>query len=69
VRKLARATFSVGSSVGRFKHAITYRSIQGEVYPIETGRPIRHVSLQWFELEALPQAAISQLARKIVQKL
>jgi adenine-specific DNA glycosylase len=59
----------MGEPMGEFRHGITFRSIQGRVYPVETSRPIRHASLHWIELKQLPQAAISQLARKIVQKI
>jgi A/G-specific adenine glycosylase len=69
VHRLTRGSFTIGSPFGKFRHTITYRSIQGEVYPIETARPICHTSLKWFELGVLPQAAISKLARKIVQKI
>jgi A/G-specific adenine glycosylase len=55
--------------MAEFRHGITFRTIQGRVYPVETPRAIRHAALHWFELKALPQAAISQLARKIAQKI
>ena len=60
---------TLGEPIAGFRHGITYRAIQGRVYPVETSRPIRHASLRWFELKQLPQAAISQLARKIVEKI
>jgi A/G-specific adenine glycosylase len=69
IRGLTRASFTLGDSVAEFRHGITYRSIQARVYPVETLRAIRHASLHWFEIEHLPQAAISQLARKVVQKI
>ena len=69
LRRLTHAPFAVGEPIAEVRHGITYRAIQGQVYPIETARPLRHASLHWFELEELPQAAISQLARKIVQKI
>jgi len=59
----------MGDPIAEFRHGITFRAIQGRVYPVGTSRPIRHASLRWFELEELPQAAISQLARKIVEKI
>jgi A/G-specific adenine glycosylase len=61
--------FNLGDPIAEFRHGITYRAIQGRVYPVETARTIRHASLHWFELKALPQAAISQLARKVAQKI
>jgi A/G-specific adenine glycosylase len=69
LRQFTRAPFTLSEPVAEFRHGITYRSIQGHIYPVETARPLRHASLQWFELKELPQAAISQLARKIVQKI
>ena len=61
--------FTLGEPLAEFRHGITFRSIQGRIYPVQTARPIRHASLHWFELKELPQAAISQLARKIVQRI
>ncbi|MGO8788834.1 MAG: A/G-specific adenine glycosylase [Terriglobia bacterium] len=69
IRRLTRAPFVVGEPLAEFRHGITFRSIHGQVYPIETQRSVRHSSLHWFELKELPRAAISQLARKIVQKI
>jgi A/G-specific adenine glycosylase len=51
-----------------FRHNITFRSIHGRIYLAEVPRAFRHPLLHWFEFRRLPQAAISQLARKIVQK-
>jgi adenine-specific DNA glycosylase len=69
LRRFTRAPFTLSEPVAEFRHGITYRSIQGQVYPVESARPLRHASLHWFELKELPQAAISQLARKIVHKI
>jgi len=69
LHRLTRAPFIVGEPLAEFRHGITYRAIQGRVYGVETSRPLRHASLRWFEIEQLPQAAISQMARKIVQKI
>ena len=60
---------TVGEPLADFRHGITFRAIQGRIYPVEIFRNIRHASLRWFEIKELPQAAISQLARKIVQKI
>jgi A/G-specific adenine glycosylase len=60
---------TVGEPMVEFRHGITFRAIQGRVYPVEIPRAFRHPSLRWFEIKQLPQAAISQLARKIVQKI
>ncbi len=69
LQQLTHARFTVGEPMVEFRHGITFRAIQGRVYPVEPSRAIRHASLQWFELNQLPLAAISQLARKIVQKI
>ena len=61
--------FTLGKPVAEFRHAITFRAIHGQVYAVETSRPIRPASLNWFELKRLPQSAISQLARKIVHEI
>jgi hypothetical protein len=73
---------TLGKPLAKFRHGITYRAIVGRVYPVRylqdkaaglEGQPgatvFRHPSLHWFELADLPQAAISQLARKIVQEI
>jgi A/G-specific adenine glycosylase len=60
---------TLGEPMADFRHGITFRAIQGRVYPVKISRAFRHPSLHWFELKQLPQAAISQLARKIVQKI
>ena len=60
---------TLGEPLAEFRHGITFRAIRGRVYPVEAPRAFRHASLHWFELKELPQAAISQLARKIVQKM
>ncbi len=74
VRSPVRARHNVplltlGEPIAEFRHGITFRTIHGRVYPVHTSRPIHHASLRWFDLEEIPQAAISQLARKIAQKI
>jgi A/G-specific adenine glycosylase len=68
LHRLTRAPFTLGGPIAEFHHGITFRAIQGRVYSVETASPVRHPSLRWFELKQLPDAAISQLARKIAQK-
>jgi A/G-specific adenine glycosylase len=67
--RLGAPLLTVGEPIAEFRHGITFRSIQGRVYPVETSRTFRHASLRWFEIKQLPHAAISQLARKIVQRI
>jgi A/G-specific adenine glycosylase len=96
LHRLTRASLSLGEPVAEFHHGITYRAIQGRVYPVRGirsfeltlpsphrgrgagGIPKRegHVkrasqrrALRWFELTRVPQAAISQLARKILHRV
>jgi len=66
---LAHPPFSLGEPVAEFHHTITFRSIRGRVYPVQGCRGIPRGTVRWFDLKRLPQAAISQLARKIVQKV
>jgi len=56
-----------GESLAGFHHGITYRSIQGRVYPFPPIPSPRRSSLRWFDLAELPQAAVSQLARKVAR--
>jgi A/G-specific adenine glycosylase len=58
-----------GEPLAEFLHGITYRTIHGRIYSVQTSRRLRHDSLQWFELKELPLAAISQLARKIARQI
>jgi len=60
---------TVGAPVGEFRHSITYRVIHGRIYPVETYRACRRGALRWFELDELPNAAISQLARKVAEMI
>ena len=60
---------TLGEPIAEFRHGITFRAIRGRVYPVRTSRPIHHVSLRWFQWKEIPRAAISQLARKITQKI
>jgi A/G-specific adenine glycosylase len=67
--RLTRASFTLEEPLAEFRHGITFRAIEGRIYPVGSASPIRHDSLHWFELTRLPQAAISQLARKIVSRI
>ena len=69
LHRLSRASFSFGEPVAEFRHGITFRAIQGRVYPVESFPGMPRGSWRWFELARLPQAAISQLARKIVHRV
>jgi len=69
VQRNGAPLLTLGEPCAEFRHGITYRAIQGRVYLVEASRAIRHASLRWFELKELPRAAISQLARKIMEKI
>jgi len=66
---LTRAHFAVAEPVAKFRHGITYRSIQGLVYPLEGITAGTPGHWRWFELSRLPQAAISQVARKVIANI
>ena len=55
--------------VAELHHGITYRSIRVHAYPAEISDLPRKRGLRWFSVSRLPQAAISQLARKIAQRV
>jgi A/G-specific adenine glycosylase len=63
------ASVAIRDSVAELHHGITYRSIRVHAYPAEISRPPRKSGLRWFPISSLRQAAISQLARKIAQKV
>lgn len=65
---LTGAPSTLAEPLAEFRHSITYRAIHGRVYLAEITRHFRHSSLRWLDLTQVPQAAISQLARKIMQK-
>jgi A/G-specific adenine glycosylase len=66
---LIAAPFSLGQPVGEFRHTITYRTIHGGIYPVKTRGGFGRERLRWFDVARLPQAAISQLARKILRQI
>jgi hypothetical protein len=66
LHRLIPTPFSLGEPLAEFRHTITFRTIRGKIYPVETPGGFRRGDLHWFELARLPQAAISQLARKIL---
>jgi A/G-specific adenine glycosylase len=54
---------------GQLRHQITYRAIHVQVYPAEAPPGAAADSLRWLSTSRLPQAAISQLARKIAKEI
>jgi A/G-specific adenine glycosylase len=62
-------SLTLRDSIAELHHGITYRSIRVHAYPAEISNPARKRGLRWFPVSSLRQAAISQLARKIAQKV
>ena len=62
---------SVASSepIAQLNHGITYRAIRVHAYLAETYHTPRRGPFRWFPISSLPQAAISQLARKVAQRV
>jgi A/G-specific adenine glycosylase len=63
------ASLTLRDSIAELHHGITYRSIRVHAYPTEISNPPRNNGLRWFPISSLRQAAISQLARKIAQRV
>jgi A/G-specific adenine glycosylase len=55
-------------SARELRHNITYRSIRVQVYAAELKENVRANGLRWVRLQAVGQAAVSQLARKIARE-
>ena len=71
-RKLAGfggLSLTLRDSVAELHHGITHRAIRVHAYPVEISSSPRKSGLRWFSISTLPQAAISQLARKIAQQV
>jgi A/G-specific adenine glycosylase len=58
-----------GAPPQEVRHGITHRSIRVHLYPAECSGNTSRRNLRWIALTRFPQAAISQLARKIAAKL
>jgi len=56
-------------SIAELHHGITHRSIRVHAYPAEISSLPRKSGLRWLAVSNLRQAAISQLARKIAQRV
>jgi A/G-specific adenine glycosylase len=63
------ALVAIGNSIAELNHRITYRSIRVHAYLAEISHTRRKDPFQWISISSLPQAAISQLARKIAQRV
>ncbi len=63
----ASGKIQMGNPVAAIRHAITYRSIRAEIYPVEIAGRLE--DSRWFSMRRLNQSAASQLARKIAEEL
>ena len=54
--------------IAELHHSITYRAITVHVYAAQVPYSTANGSIRWFGLRTLPRAAISQLARKVMNK-
>ncbi len=68
LRAASRGLLLPSEPMAEFRHNITFRAIQGRVYSRKLLHLPRKTPLRWFNLSQLPQAAISQLARKVLKK-
>jgi len=66
---LGSPSLILGDSIAELHHGITYPSLRVHAYPGEISHAPRKRGLRWFPISKLRQAAISQLARKIAQKV
>jgi A/G-specific adenine glycosylase len=64
---LTRAPAHLGALLGELPHSITFRSIRVHLYAAEV--PVGRNSLRWFPMARVPEAAVSQLARKIARAM
>jgi A/G-specific adenine glycosylase len=63
----ARHPVSLGKSLGELRHNITFRSIRVHIFAAEVRDGLK--PLRWFPFSRLPEAAISQLARKVAVRI
>jgi adenine-specific DNA glycosylase len=56
-------------SLAQLRHAITYRSINVNIYAAEVRGSIAKKPLRWFTVSRLPGSAVSSLARTIAEKI
>jgi adenine-specific DNA glycosylase len=63
------ASIASSNPIAQLDHVITYRAISVHAYLAEISNLHRRRGIRWFPISSLPQAAISQLARKIAQQV
>jgi len=69
LRLLTRGPVRFRPSLGELRHGITFRSIRVALHPIAISGRLAEGTARWFPLARLPRAAVSQLARKIAEKI
>ncbi len=69
LRAASRGVLLRSEPMADFRHNITFRAIQGRVYSGKLPHLPRNAPLRWYNFSQLPQAAISQLARKVIKKV
>lgn len=69
LRTLLPGTLQFRPPIGELRHGITFRTIQVALHPVQfSGRGVNGTA-RWFPLARLGSAAVSQLARKIAQRI
>jgi len=69
LRTLMPGTLRFSPPIGELRHGITFRSIHVALHPVEVSGRFADGSARWFPLSSLESAAVSQLARKIAQRI
>jgi adenine-specific DNA glycosylase len=69
LRLLTRGPVRFSPPLGELRHDITFRSIHVALHPAAISGRLREGAASWIPLSRLPGAAISQLARKIAEKI
>jgi len=66
---IARCSVRIGEPLAELRHGITYRSIRVHLYQADLEGEAARGSLRWFPLGKLDGSAVSQLARKIAERI
>lgn len=69
LRTLLPGTLQFRPPIGELRHGITFRTIQVALHPVEISGRFVNGAARWFPLSRLGSAAVSQLARKIAQRI
>jgi A/G-specific adenine glycosylase len=69
LRQLSHSTVLLGPPLAETNHRITFRSISVQIYSTEFKGRMTGKSLRWLPMQKLNESAVSQLARKIAEKI